>query len=102
MATIIIENYRKKIDASPVISILNNILRKGLPIAHKCGGRAQCGTCRYRILEGEENVSPIRERERRKLDALGNPGNTRLACQSYTCGDIRIELVVKAGTNDYS
>lgn len=94
MPSIYIENLGKTISASPAVSVLNNLLREGVRMAHKCGGRAQCGTCRYKVLAGEDKISPPTGIEKRKLAELGNPSATRLGCQSYASGDIAIRIVV--------
>ena len=94
MATISIINTGEVVQTSAAISVLNALMRNGVRIKHVCGGKAQCGTCRYRIVSGEEFLSPIRPAERAKLDALGNPPHVRLACQSYTFGDIEIEIIL--------
>ena len=93
MASITVRNTGEVIAASPAVSILNNLLQNGVSISHVCGGRAQCGTCRFEILEGEEYLSPRTDIEKRKLDVLGNPENVRLACQTHTFGDITIRIV---------
>lgn len=92
MASIYIENYDVTIPASAAVSVLNNLLRQGIGISHLCGGKAQCGTCRYTVLKGGEGLSPKTEIEKRKLAALGNPPDTRLACQSYTRSELSIRI----------
>ena len=81
-------------EAAPAVSILNNLLRSGVKISHVCGGRAECGTCRIRILSGAEYLSPMREAEHRRLNADGPVGeDIRLACQSYTRGNLVIKVL---------
>ncbi len=94
MPSIFIENLGKTIQASSAVSVLNNLLREGVQISHTCGGKARCGTCRYKVISGEEKISPLTEIEKRKLADLGNPEATRLGCQSYASGDIAIHVVV--------
>ena len=81
-----------ELETSAAISILNTLLRAGVRIDHRCGGRAQCGTCRCRILNGADNLSPIRKRERAKLDKFPNNEDLRLACQTHAVGDVTIEI----------
>ena len=58
---------------------------------HRCGGKAQCGTCRIRIIEGTAlNLAGDAERSRLGEDALA--AGYRLACQSYAWGDVSIEV----------
>ena len=94
MANIRITNTGEVVETSAAISILNSLQRAGISIRHMCGGKAQCGTCRYKIIEGERYLSPVNERERIRLNALGNPDKVRLACQSYAFGDITIEILL--------
>jgi len=92
MPVIKIENTGRKIQASAAVSLLNNLLRAGVQVFHVCGGKAQCGTCRYTVVAGADKLSPPSAAERSKLDALGNPPDTRLGCQSYPFGDITIRF----------
>jgi len=94
MAAIRIANTGETVKTSAAISILNSLLREGAAIRHVCGGKAQCGTCRFKIVEGEKFLSPVTERERIRLKALGNPEKVRLACQTYAFGDITIEILL--------
>ena len=70
MARIHIVNSGKEIEASAAVSILNNLLRRGAGISHLCGGKAQCGTCRFEILGGERFLSPPTEIEKKRLGNL--------------------------------
>ena len=79
--------------SSPAISILNLLQRNRIPIQTVCGGRAQCGRCVIRILEGREWMNKSNQREVIRLRALNAGEDMRLACQSYTRGDIEIEII---------
>lgn len=92
MAIIYVENLDRRISASPAVSILNNLLREGVPIKHLCGGHAQCGTCRIRIVTGEDKVSRPTAPETRRLGSMKNAEGYRLACQTYAFGDISIHI----------
>jgi ferredoxin len=79
-------------------SILNVLLKNQFPIETLCGGRASCGRDLIRIRSGAQFVSPRRERETRRLEALATEGepsgpDMRLACQSYVRGDVEIEVI---------
>lgn len=88
-----IPRLMQEIPASPVISLLNLLLRQSVPIQTVCGGRAQCGRCLIRILEGAENLNPRGEEEKLRLAALEAGEDMRLACQSYARGDVSIEIM---------
>ncbi|MBN1687208.1 MAG: (2Fe-2S)-binding protein [Spirochaetales bacterium] len=94
MASMRIINTGKVVKTSAAVSILNTLMREGVAVKHVCGGKAQCGTCRFRIIEGERYLSPITERERARLEALGNMEKVRLACQTFAFGDITIEILL--------
>ena len=94
MASIRILNTGKTVKTSAAVSILNTLMREGVAVKHVCGGKAQCGTCRFRIVEGEKYLSPVTDRERVRLEALGGMEKVRLACQTYAFGDITIEILL--------
>jgi len=81
------------ISSSPAISLLNILQRNGIPIETICGGRAQCGRCLIRILKGAEMMNKKNQVEITRLAALNTGQDMRLACQSYTRGDIEIEIM---------
>jgi|APGre2960657505_1045072.scaffolds.fasta_scaffold145312_2 2Fe-2S ferredoxin len=51
-----------------------------------------CGACMIRVLEGVENLSPIRDDERDFLETMAAEPNERLACQCKVLGDVKIEV----------
>lgn len=81
---------------SPAFSLLVSLQRAGAPLRHDCGGKALCGTCRVRVLSGAEGLSPMGERERLRLEAVGAPldGSVRLACQARASRDAEIEALL--------
>jgi ferredoxin len=88
-----IKGREEAISSSPAISILNLLQRNGISIQTLCGGRAQCGRCLIRILSGSEGMNKKKQREIVRLKAMNAGGDMRLACQSYTRGDIEIEII---------
>jgi ferredoxin len=92
MPTIYVQNLDQRVPASAAVSVLNNLLREGVPIKHLCGGHAQCGTCRIRIVAGEDRVSRPTSAESRRLASMRNAEGFRLACQTYAFGDITIRI----------
>lgn len=93
MPDVTVVNDDVVLETSAAVSLLNTLLRAGVAIDHRCGGKAQCGTCRIRIIEGAEKLSPIREAERIKLEKFGKQEGFRLACQTYASGDVTIEVL---------
>lgn len=100
MGTIIvhqIDGTTIPIAASPAISLVNTLLSAGIAIHHRCGGKAQCGTCRVRV-EPERGRKPIANaispQEAKRLSVIGaHPEQgERLACQTYISGDCHVYL----------
>ena len=52
-----------------------------------------CGTCRVRILAGQEHCSPVLSEERDFLKGIEAPGDHRLACQVCVDGPIEVEYL---------
>lgn len=92
MAVITLEGSGQTVEAATPVSILNNLLRAGVNIRHVCGGKAQCGTCRITVVKGAEFLTPMRDNERIRLEAVGAGPDDRLACQTHTRGDITIRI----------
>jgi nitrite reductase (NADH) large subunit len=61
-----------------------------VPIEHGCR-MGMCGSDPVRILEGEENLSPMRSAERRTLERLGLGAGCRMACVSRVEGPVVVE-----------
>jgi len=81
----------KLLKISPAISLLNTLLREGVSISHDCGGRAQCGTCRVKVISGGALRKPTEGEVKRLGQDLIDEGY-RLACQTHTAGDVEIEI----------
>lgn len=76
-------------------------MKAGAPIRHDCGGKALCGTCRVRVSApaagpAPRGLSPMAERERARLEALGErlDGSVRLACQLRSIRDLEVEAIL--------
>lgn len=52
-----------------------------------------CGTCRVRVVEGLENLSPATAEERDFLTSLEAPSDERLGCQFRILGDVSIDYI---------
>lgn len=100
MGTIIvhqIDGTTIPIAASPAISLVNTLLSAGIAIHHRCGGKAQCGTCRVRVESSNPDkpcMNSITSKEAQRLTAIGaHPEQgERLACQTYISGDCHVYL----------
>lgn len=70
--------------------------RAGVAIETACVGRATCGLCRVRILEGEEHLSEFNAHEERHLGNVYYLTKIRLSCQAVVRGGpIKVELAPK-------
>src|SRR5436190_13539159 len=61
-----------------------------VPIESGCR-MGMCGSDPVRIVEGEENLSPMRSAERRTLDRLGLGAGCRMACVSRVEGPVVVD-----------
>lgn len=69
-------------------SLLDNLLAGGIAMAHDCGGRLACATCRVMVRAGLERLEPAGEDELDMLDTAGVlEAGARLACQVMPAGD---------------
>ena len=72
-------------------NLLEAAIEAGVPIAHLCGGRARCSTCRVRIIEGEDSLTERTEPEAAMAAKLEFPDEIRLAVRQtlaapFVCG----------------
>ena len=79
---------------------LEVLVEGGLPIAHLCGGRARCTTCRVWVYDGLSNVSDRTMNEAAMADKLQLPDQVRLACQMTLAGSIGIRRLVLDKTDE--
>lgn len=95
MPILTIKATGKTVEAAEGISILQALLAAGEPIAHKCEGKAECGSCHIFVLEGRKSLSKIQRLENEKLDTLVGVGSgSRLACQAKLgTENITVELL---------
>ena len=82
------------IDCAAGELVLEASRRAHLPIAHACGGKAKCSTCRVWILEGVDFCPAQAGVERELTSRLGLSDDIRLACQLRPTGDITFRRLV--------
>lgn len=74
-------------------SLLESLLAGGISLAHECGAKLACATCRVIVREGLEHLNPPGDEE---LDMLERSGaadpRARLACQVMAGADVVIEI----------
>lgn len=79
--------------------LLEALLRDGVAVAHECGGKLACSTCRVVVRAGMEQLSPMSEDEldmleRAQADAPGARGAVavRLALEPAGCSGLRYRV----------
>lgn len=63
-----------------------------VPLPHRCGGHARCGTCLVTVVRGAEHLSDMGVAETRVLKALKASPDQRLACQTWARGDVSVKF----------
>ncbi|WP_042270729.1 2Fe-2S iron-sulfur cluster-binding protein [Paraburkholderia heleia] len=83
MTTLTVLPSGKTYDVATGTSLLKALLEAGEAIAHKCDGKADCGSCHLFVQEGRKTLSKIQRVENEKLDTIVGVGSkSRLACQA--------------------
>lgn len=95
MAKIVIKNLNNRVLHAPYNNsskVLNIIQEHNIDWMHACGGNGRCTTCKFKVLDGWEQLSAPTavELRFRKLGQL--TAQERLACQCQVLGDILIKV----------
>ena len=95
MPMLTIQPSGKTVQSTEGMSILEALLAAGEPIAHKCDGKAECGSCHIFVNAGRKTLSKIQRSENERLDAIvGVSSQSRLACQAKLGNeDVTVELL---------
>jgi ferredoxin len=93
MPSVHIANTGQRIEMDLSTSLLVGLQLNRVPIDTVCGGRARCGRCLVRVLEGGGYLTRRTAAEQVRLSALKAGPDMRLACQAHTRGDISIHIV---------
>jgi class 3 adenylate cyclase len=76
------------------VNLLEAMINTGIDVAHLCGARARCSTCRVRVVEGQEALSERTDEEAEMATRLSFPDEVRLACQTEVNGSLRLWRLV--------
>lgn len=90
--SITIQNHNLEISCQPAYSLLNNFLINDAPIHTTCGGHANCGCCRIKILKGKKGLTQPNEREVRRLGKDLISQGWRLSCQTHSLRDLVVYM----------
>lgn len=77
-----------EVDLEQETSLLGAATKAGLPLTHRCGGHARCGTCLLSVASGAEHLSPVGAAEGRILAILKAREDQRLGCQAWAGGPV--------------
>ncbi len=77
-------------------SVFEIARRAGVGISTACVGKATCGLCRVKVLDGEAHLTPFNAAEKKHLGNVYFITKTRLACQARVSGDVVVELPPRA------
>jgi adenylate cyclase len=72
------------------LSVLEAALLHRVPIAHVCGGKGRCSTCRVRVLGDASKLPAPTESERAVLNRIHAGSGVRLACQLRPTGELAV------------
>ena len=75
-------------------SILSVSLDNQITHLHECGGNGRCTTCRVRVIDGLQNLSPRNKIETELARKRNWSPDIRLACQSQVMGNIEVERLI--------
>ncbi|MEQ8371156.1 MAG: adenylate/guanylate cyclase domain-containing protein [Alphaproteobacteria bacterium] len=80
----------RSVQVAPGPILLDISWQFAIPHASVCGGRGRCSTCRVRVDDGQDNLSPPDSHEQAVLQRVFAPPGVRLACQARPRGDVAI------------
>ena len=73
----------------------------GFLVATRCGGVADCRTCRMEVESGGDALTPIEDAERYALEELEERSpRHRLSCQARVLGDVTVFVPDPASMED--
>lgn len=75
-------------------TLLDISIQNRIPHLHECGGNGICTTCRVRVLDGIQNLSPKTEFEKMNGHARKWDPSIRLACQARPKGDVTLQRLI--------
>jgi len=92
MPRVTILPFQVTIDCADEESVFAAARRQGVLIPTACAGKATCGLCRVKLIDGEGNVPPIKPEETRHLGNTYFITKLRLSCQMVPTGDLTVQL----------
>ncbi|MFV9510698.1 2Fe-2S iron-sulfur cluster-binding protein [Tepidibacillus sp. LV47] len=81
----------KKIEVKPGTTILKAAIKADIHLAHKCGGKGACLTCKVKVEDPSKVLAPSKI-EQRKLGPTYLQQGMRLGCQTKVLASVKIEI----------
>lgn len=82
----------KEVKINEITDVREALIDEGFKIRSICGGYAQCGMCKIKIIEGVENISEMKFLEKGLLGNVFHITKERLSCQVYLKGNLTIDI----------
>ncbi len=93
MPKVFVEPIGVTLEVTEQETLFDGLVRAAVPIPTDCAGRGTCGKCLVRLGAGE--LSPLTERERRRVPENLRADGWRLACQAHVLS-ARVSVEVRA------
>ena len=75
-------------------TLLGAAMRNGVRMMHACGAQTLCATCRVKVVDGADNLTPMTLKEKASLRYhLSVSPRVRLACQARVLGPVEADAV---------
>jgi len=84
---------RREVDAYRPLNLLAHAELIELDLPQRCGGQAECGTCRVRILAGDVSGARGDEVELTTRHRKRFGDRERLACRARPLSDVTVEVL---------
>ena len=69
-------------------------MKNGVRMMHACGAQTLCATCRVKVTDGADNLTPMSLKEKLSLRYhLSVSPRVRLACQARVLGPVEADTV---------
>jgi uncharacterized 2Fe-2S/4Fe-4S cluster protein (DUF4445 family) len=82
-----------RVECAAAESVFEVARRAGIEVTTACVGKATCGLCRVKIVDGEAHLTPFNAAERKHLGNVYFINKLRLSCQARVGeGDVVVEL----------
>ena len=93
MPNIVIHNlFSTTINAPAHLTVFDAIQQQGIDWMHACGAKGRCTTCRFEVLQGNENITVETKEELKYREEGKLLHNERLACQCKATGNITLRI----------